>query len=74
MAIFISVFLIALGVTAVSTPRIRRVALWLGFVDSPASRKLHSSPVPLLGGVAIFAGAALAFLLFLMEFSITPRV
>jgi UDP-GlcNAc:undecaprenyl-phosphate GlcNAc-1-phosphate transferase len=57
---FIIVFIIALSVTAFSTPWIRRIALSAGFVDEPNSRKVHTTPIPLLGGVAIFAGAMLA--------------
>jgi UDP-GlcNAc:undecaprenyl-phosphate GlcNAc-1-phosphate transferase len=58
------VFLIALGVTAVSIPGIRRLAISLGFVDAPAQRKMHSTPIPLMGGVAIYLGAILALALF----------
>lgn len=67
-------FLLALALTAVSTPAMRRLALWLGFVDLPADRKLHREPVPLLGGVAITGGATVAFLIFLIQFNLTPRV
>ena len=58
------VFVIALGVTAVSIPGIRRLAISLGFVDAPAQRKMHSTPIPLMGGVAIYLGAILALALF----------
>ncbi|MCP4428872.1 MAG: undecaprenyl/decaprenyl-phosphate alpha-N-acetylglucosaminyl 1-phosphate transferase, partial [Chloroflexi bacterium] len=64
MITFIVVFLIALAVTGMSTPWVRRAAIWFGFVDSPAQRKLHSAPMPLMGGVAIFAGAIIAVLIF----------
>lgn len=53
----IAVFFIALAVSAFSIPPIRRLAVTLGFVDAPASRKLHGTPMPLLGGLAIFGGA-----------------
>ena len=57
-------FLIALTITSISTPCVKRLALELGFVDAPAKRKLHTTPMPLMGGVAIFMGAiiAIAFL------------
>ena len=58
------IFVIALAVTAVSIPWVRKAAISLGFVDAPAQRKLHSTPIPLMGGVAIFAGAMLAVLIF----------
>jgi len=61
--IFIFIFLAALAVTALSTPVVRRLALWAGFVDAPSSRKVHQSPTPLLGGLAISAGALLGFAL-----------
>ncbi len=64
MGIFLSIFLIALVVTGFSTPWVRKFALWFGFVDAPAARKLHSTPMPLLGGVAIILGALLAVLIF----------
>ena len=40
-------------------PFVRQIALAMGFVDAPAKRKLHSTPIPLMGGVAIFGGAVL---------------
>jgi UDP-GlcNAc:undecaprenyl-phosphate GlcNAc-1-phosphate transferase len=58
------VFVMALGVTAVSIPGIRRLAISLGFVDAPAQRKLHSTPIPLMGGVAIYLGAILTVAVF----------
>ena len=58
------VFVIALGVTAVSIPGIRRLAISLGFVDAPAQRKMHSTPMPLIGGLAIYLGAIFAVALF----------
>ncbi len=60
MSTIFFIFLIALSVTGFSTPWIRQLAINLGFVDAPAKRKLHSSPMPLMGGVAIFIGAAIA--------------
>ena len=58
------IFVIALAVTAVSIPWVRKAAIGMGFVDAPAQRKLHSTPIPLMGGVAIFAGAMIAVLAF----------
>lgn len=60
MLTFILIFVIALAVTLASIPWLRRYALNAGFVDTPNARKVHVTPVPLLGGVAIFAGAILA--------------
>ncbi|MAT97395.1 MAG: undecaprenyl-phosphate alpha-N-acetylglucosaminyl 1-phosphate transferase [Anaerolineaceae bacterium] len=64
----IAIFLMALSITALSIPWVRRLAIRMGFVDSPAQRKLHSTPMPLMGGVAIFGGAVLAVIAFVPEF------
>src|SRR5207237_1175398 len=32
---------------------VRRAALRFGIMDQPAARKMHASPIPLMGGVAI---------------------
>jgi UDP-GlcNAc:undecaprenyl-phosphate GlcNAc-1-phosphate transferase len=46
---FGSAFILCLLLTAVMV----RAAAWFGLVDHPSERKVHSSPVPLGGGVAI---------------------
>jgi UDP-GlcNAc:undecaprenyl-phosphate GlcNAc-1-phosphate transferase len=43
------------------TPAARRLALRLGLVDRPGPRKIHFAPIPLLGGLAIYLAAVLAF-------------
>lgn len=57
---YLAIFLIALVVTFVVTPLVRRFAIRRGLVDRPGGRKVHESPIPRLGGVAIFAGVAIA--------------
>ncbi len=47
---------VALVVAAVLTPLLREAALKRGLVDLPEPRKVHSKPVPRLGGIAIFLG------------------
>jgi UDP-GlcNAc:undecaprenyl-phosphate/decaprenyl-phosphate GlcNAc-1-phosphate transferase len=48
--------LVALIVTLVAAPVVRRVALRLGIVDHPGPLKTHRRPVPYLGGVAVLLG------------------
>jgi len=55
-------FGIALVASFLLTHLARPLALRMGMVDHPGPRKVHAKPVPLLGGVAIFLGAALALL------------
>ena len=59
---FIIMFVISLLTTWASVPLVRRFALKFGFVDAPAARKVHRTPTPMLGGVAIFLGAVIAVL------------
>jgi UDP-GlcNAc:undecaprenyl-phosphate GlcNAc-1-phosphate transferase len=44
------------------TPVVIRIAHTLGILDVPASRKVHSAPTPLLGGLAIYVAFTLAIL------------
>jgi len=50
------------GSLALTIP-IRRLALRYGMVDHPGPRKVHINPIPLLGGIAIYLGFALAVLM-----------
>lgn len=54
--------LTALATTALLILLLRPVAIATGLVDIPNERKSHRSPTPLVGGVAIFAGLVVAFL------------
>lgn len=56
----VSTLLLTLGVV----PVMRRVALQTGTVDKPSARKIHASPVPLLGGAAIYVSFILALVFF----------
>ncbi len=47
------VVLIATFVTMVLIPPLVRLAEWLHMVDLPGERKIHTTPVPRLGGLAI---------------------
>lgn len=46
-------FLLSLGLSLAITPAVRWLALNMGAIDVPSPRKVHGSPVPRLGGVAI---------------------
>lgn len=52
-----SAFFFAAALSLLGTPALRRLALRVGFIDQPASRKSHVIPVPYLGGVAIIVSA-----------------
>src|SRR5271167_4851237 len=57
--------LVAAAVTALLTPLTMRLARRLGMIDEPRERGLSERPTPLLGGLAIFAGALVAGLIWL---------
>src|SRR5271170_1191179 len=58
-------FLVAAAVTALLTPLTMRFARLVGAIDEPRERGLSERPTPLLGGLAIFAGALVAGLIWL---------
>jgi UDP-GlcNAc:undecaprenyl-phosphate/decaprenyl-phosphate GlcNAc-1-phosphate transferase len=55
-------FAVALLASLALTVPVRHLALRFGMVDHPGPRKVHINPVPLLGGIAIYLGFALAIL------------
>ena len=55
-------FIIAFLASVALTAPVRTLALRVGLVDKPGPRKVHVKPIPLLGGVAIYCGFALAVL------------
>ncbi|MFQ5456839.1 MAG: glycosyltransferase family 4 protein [Myxococcota bacterium] len=55
---YLIVLIAAALVTLFATPLARHAALRLGVVDRPGARKVHMTPMPLLGGLALAAGFA----------------
>src|SRR5271157_3771554 len=62
---------ISFALSLLLTPLVRNLSWHFGIVDQPdQQRKIHASPVPRMGGVAIFASVLLAFgLLLVARFS-----
>jgi len=54
--------LVSYLVATTMTPLIRRLAVRVGAVDHPSSRKIHESTTPLLGGVAVYLAFLIAIL------------
>lgn len=52
-------FCVAFGAVCWIHPRLVKLALLKNIVDNPDSRKLQRTPVPILGGVAVFFGILL---------------
>jgi UDP-GlcNAc:undecaprenyl-phosphate/decaprenyl-phosphate GlcNAc-1-phosphate transferase len=63
MAAGLLAFFIALFASLMLVVPVRAFALRLGMVDLPGPRKVHHTPIPLLGGLAIYAAVVIAVLL-----------
>lgn len=50
------IFVLSALVAWLSTPIVIRLGHRLGAVDRPNARKVHASPIPRIGGIAVFAG------------------
>lgn len=62
MAADLLAFTTALVVSFSLTVPVRRLALRIGMVDMPSPRKVHRTPIPLLGGLAIYSSVILGLL------------
>lgn len=61
MNTFLTIFLISLSSSLFLTPILRRAAERLGWVDVPRDgRRLHTRPIPRVGGVAVYCSVGLA--------------
>ncbi len=63
MAAGVLAFFIALFASVMLVVPVRVFALRVGMVDLPGPRKVHLTPIPLLGGVAMYLAVILAVLL-----------
>ncbi len=63
MARYLLIVVSAFALATIVTPSMRRLAMRLGIVDQPAARKLHTRPMPLMGGVAIYLAFIAALLI-----------
>jgi UDP-GlcNAc:undecaprenyl-phosphate GlcNAc-1-phosphate transferase len=58
---------VSFALSLLLTPLVRNLTRRFGFVDQPdQKRKIHSAPIPRMGGVAIFASVVLAYGLLLV--------
>jgi UDP-GlcNAc:undecaprenyl-phosphate GlcNAc-1-phosphate transferase len=61
---YLPMILIGFAASLGLTPVTRQFAVRIGLVDKPSPRKVHSQPIPLLGGLAIYLAFMLALLMF----------
>ncbi|WP_082092267.1 MraY family glycosyltransferase [Demequina pelophila] len=60
MKVYLTLMAIAALVTYVTTPGIRRLAFRMGAITAVRARDVHTTPIPRLGGIAIFLGLSVA--------------
>jgi UDP-GlcNAc:undecaprenyl-phosphate GlcNAc-1-phosphate transferase len=56
LASYVLVFAVSAAVTFLATPLVRQLALRIGWIDRPSDRKVHPTPTPTVGGLAIHLG------------------
>lgn len=59
---YVATFTVALSVVFLLTPVVKRVAFWIGAIDLPGERRIHTAPVPRIGGLGIFVAFHLSCL------------
>ena len=64
MADFLPLIVIGFAASLGLTPLTRQIARRFGIMDAPSARKVHGTPIPLMGGLAMYGAFVLALLLF----------
>lgn len=62
MQTYVVAFAVALAVAYFLTPHVKDLAIKAGALDAPDARKVHTRPIPRMGGLAIYFGFVLAVL------------
>ncbi|MFN7137749.1 MAG: MraY family glycosyltransferase [Limisphaerales bacterium] len=63
VAVYFAAFVVAFFSAAGALPLWRRWCVKTNLVDDPGHRKIHHTPIPLAGGLAVFTGLAVPILL-----------
>lgn len=58
------IFITSLIISIILTPWVRKIALQVGAVDMPKERKMHTIPVPRIGGVSFFLSVLIVNIIF----------
>jgi len=64
MSTLILIFASALLFAISATPAARWLALRFGIIDQPAARKVHTTPIPRFGGIAMYGAVVIALVVF----------
>lgn len=58
------IVLITFAFSAIFIPLVKKIAEFIGAMDIPNERKVHKNPIPRLGGLGIYGGFLLGYMLF----------
>lgn len=58
------IVLITFAFSAIFIPLVKKIAEFIGAMDIPNERKVHKKPIPRLGGLGIYGGFLLGYMLF----------
>lgn len=61
---YFAILILSALTSAALVPFVQSLAIKIGAVDMPSERKIHSKPMPRLGGLAVIAGFFLPWLIF----------
>lgn len=61
---YLLAFLTSFAIVTAIVPLLIKFAIKIDFVDKPTERKKHKVPIPLLGGVGMFIGFVLGYIIF----------
>ena len=68
---FVIAFVVAVLLALLAVPVLKRVAVKFDFTDKPTKRKLHTEPIPLIGGVVMLSSFLIGFIIFVVIFDST---
>lgn len=60
----LSIVLVTMLFVSLFMPIVKKIAVHIGAIDIPNKRKVHKVPIPRLGGLGMYAGFLLGYLLF----------
>ena len=65
LSIYLLIAMMAMAISMVIIPLMMRLAPVLGMIDAPDDRKVHTKPIPRVGGLGIVLGALVPMLVWL---------
>ncbi len=73
-ALCIIAFALAFLISFFSTPLAKKIAFKVGAIAKPRKRDMHKKPIPRMGGIAIFAGFMITFLIIFVIMPVMPII